>query len=735
MALNVGELNVRMTLDDKELKKGLDSSLSSMKKVGKQMSALGKTMTLGLTLPLAAVGAASIKMASDVEEMEGKFNVVFQGMTDDVNAWATDFSDSISRSVYDVKEFAASFQDTFVPMGFARDKAAELSQALTELTFDLSSFYNKAESDVMRDMQSALVGNHETVRKYGIVITEAAIQQELLNMGISKSADEITIQEKVMARMNIIYAGTSDAQGDLIRTQESFENQLRALKAELKDVSVQMGQVLIPIVLKVIGHVNDAVQAFGNLDPAMQENIVYAGLLVAALGPVLMILGQVATGASAAAGAITALKGAFIGAETAGAAAGAGMAASLGAVALAAGAVVVGGIAIDKAIGAAVEAGVIDGYERSIDQIQKESPIDITVPVYATTDIIGMDVDPTQLQEQIDREMQIKQGGKFKTSIDLSTVFDTDDVEFVSWLDKFIDKFNDKKGELEQDAIDLQIEIDTEAAQADFLKLINEWQSELSGMSVDFGKSLADLTISLGKELDSSILYELNSLLEKKILTKDEKARLSELQGMENSFDIKTQGGLTNLVSILETSLRPENLATLGMSEDVINTIQGEPLQTAIEQLKVNQDIMQLASAQATQLAQQYDLTEDQKASLEGYLADVYSQAIGFEAQVISAIGSVVTAINALELSVTVDASGLLSGGTGTVQAAGGESGTLLTGGSAGGAMINTTTSDPEGLTELQRQNATLEEIKEALVDYHPANPTNADLIWKLPLY
>ena len=74
---------------------------------------------------------------------------------------------------------ASTVQDTFVPLGFARNEASDLSVQLTKLAVDVASFNNASDTETMRAFQSAIVGNHETVRRFGIVITEATLQQEL----------------------------------------------------------------------------------------------------------------------------------------------------------------------------------------------------------------------------------------------------------------------------------------------------------------------------------------------------------------------------------------------------------------------------------------------------------------------------------------------------------------------------------------------------------------------------
>ncbi len=96
----------------------------------------------------------------------------------------------------------------------------------------------------MRDFQSALVGNHETVRKYGIVLTESALKLDALKEGMDPKT--LTAQQKAFLRLKIIIAGSTDAIGDAKRTSESFANTLKRVKAEIKDTSVLLGQLLIP---------------------------------------------------------------------------------------------------------------------------------------------------------------------------------------------------------------------------------------------------------------------------------------------------------------------------------------------------------------------------------------------------------------------------------------------------------------------------------------------------------
>jgi hypothetical protein len=207
---------------------------------------------LAMAGAFAAVSIKSIQLAGDVEEMESKFNAVFKETAPDARRELEDFATTVNRSRFELMDMASSLQDTFVPLGFARDEAAKLSVNLTKLAVDVASFNNASEPDVMRDFQSAIVGNTETVRKYGIVITQATLDAELLNMGIEGGVRSASEAEKAYARLNIIMGGTSDAHGDAARTADSFVNQMKALNAAVEEAQVAWGQVLIPVVSKAI---------------------------------------------------------------------------------------------------------------------------------------------------------------------------------------------------------------------------------------------------------------------------------------------------------------------------------------------------------------------------------------------------------------------------------------------------------------------------------------------------
>lgn len=293
-------LHFKFDGDASSFKRAVQSSKASLGSFQKQLSAIGgnlrsfgQTMTLGVTAPLALLGRSFVNAASDAEETASKFTAVFKDLSGDAEAFVQSTAGELGRSTTDLRKYMATFQDTFVPLGFAREEGLQMSEALTGLTMDLASFNNMSEPDTLAALQSAIVGNHETMRQFGVIINQAGLDQELLNMGIEGGAKAATEAQKAQARLNIIINGTADAQGDALRTSGSFANQMRRLGGQFTEFAEEIGNIVIPVIKNVIKFFGDVIQKFRALPGEMKIiAVVLAGVAMAA-GPVIAVLGMI----------------------------------------------------------------------------------------------------------------------------------------------------------------------------------------------------------------------------------------------------------------------------------------------------------------------------------------------------------------------------------------------------------------------------------------------------------
>lgn len=257
-----------------QVNKSLGKTDDAAKKTSATMDKLktvGKVAAAALAAAAVALAVKSVQAASNLEEVTAKFETVFGDAADQADDWAKVLVDSYAMSTREARQYLSSVQDLLVPMGMAADSAAEMSNEVVKLSADLGSFNNMPTERVMADMQSALVGNFETMKKYGVVLNATLVQQKAINMGLVKTKDELTAAEKAQAAYALILEGTRAAQGDMIRTQDSYANQVKFMKAAMEDFSAALGAVFIPAIKPVVEWLTKALRALAGMMNAFKD--------------------------------------------------------------------------------------------------------------------------------------------------------------------------------------------------------------------------------------------------------------------------------------------------------------------------------------------------------------------------------------------------------------------------------------------------------------------------------
>ena len=240
-------------------------------KPDKKTKNLTKTLKIGADVFVAfgvvaaVVGKKLINLASDAEEIQSKFDVVFRETQKDMNEWTETFASNVGRARQDIKKFTSGLGDVLKPLGFVTEEAGELSKEMVQLALDVASFNNRQDEDVIRAFTSAITGERESLKTLGIVITEADVKTEAYTSGLARQGAELSKTAKAQATINLLFKNSTDAQGDLIRTQDSFANKSKALQATLKDLGEVMGNFLLPMATAVVSKFTDIAKTFENL--------------------------------------------------------------------------------------------------------------------------------------------------------------------------------------------------------------------------------------------------------------------------------------------------------------------------------------------------------------------------------------------------------------------------------------------------------------------------------------
>lgn len=265
-------LKLSILADVASLTKELKKAQGDVDDFGDRLGKAGKVIGAALAAAAAAAGAMAIKIgkdavvaASNLAETTSKVGVIFGESADEINKFAETAATALGQSKQQALDAASTFAIFGKSAGLAGDDLVSFSTDLTVLATDLASFNNTTPEDAINAIGSALRGEAEPLRKYGVLLDDATLRAKALEMGIYNGSGALTSQQKVLAAHQVIMAQTTVAQGDFERTSGGLANQQRILAAQLENTKATIGQALLPVVL-------DMVSAFNrNVLPAIQN--------------------------------------------------------------------------------------------------------------------------------------------------------------------------------------------------------------------------------------------------------------------------------------------------------------------------------------------------------------------------------------------------------------------------------------------------------------------------------
>ena len=204
-----------------------------------------KTAAMGFK----AVGKAiysSIQKSSSYTETINLFTVSMGEYAYEAQQYAETVSEKMGIDPAEWMQFQGTIMTLATGFGIAGDRASVMSQQLTQLAYDISSFREMSVGDAMLKVQSGFAGELEPLRAIGYDLSQARLAAIALELGIDKSVSSMTQAEKAQLRYYAIMTQVTSAQGDMARTLESPSNQLRVFKAQLNMAAREIGNIFIP---------------------------------------------------------------------------------------------------------------------------------------------------------------------------------------------------------------------------------------------------------------------------------------------------------------------------------------------------------------------------------------------------------------------------------------------------------------------------------------------------------
>lgn len=238
----LAEAYVEIGSKTKSFDDGLVSSEKSLmafvSRANSMLAAVGAGLgTAGLVSFLSDAATA----ASDLNETISKTGQVFGSASGQVTAFADEMADQFGAVKQVTLDAASMFGLIAQGAGMTAGEAANLSIRLVRLADDASSFFNVPLDAALEKIRAGLVGESEPLRAFGVMLSETAVQQQAFSMGLASTTKDLTEQEKVLARVELITRGLAKAQGDHARTMDGYANQIRKLSGEWQNFKAEIG--------------------------------------------------------------------------------------------------------------------------------------------------------------------------------------------------------------------------------------------------------------------------------------------------------------------------------------------------------------------------------------------------------------------------------------------------------------------------------------------------------------
>lgn len=252
-----GCLNFDTNINSEGFEKGLKSLSDMVGDIKPKLKSLAMAVTAAFSVKkLVDFGRQSIETASDLAEVQNVVDTAFGESKQKMEEFADTAVKTYGISKLTAKQTGSNFMAMAAGMGLANDSASDMAMALTGLSADMASFYNVGQDVASTALKSIFTGETETLKQFGIVMTDANLQAYALSKGITKSTADMSQAEKVQLRYNYVMSQTALAQGDFAKTSDSWANQTRILSEQWKEFGATIGTVLMNVLLPAVKAIN-----------------------------------------------------------------------------------------------------------------------------------------------------------------------------------------------------------------------------------------------------------------------------------------------------------------------------------------------------------------------------------------------------------------------------------------------------------------------------------------------
>ena len=266
--------------------KSLNKGQGALKSFGTVAGNIGKVAAAGiagLSVAAVTVGKDMVELASNAKEAESAFEATFGEAIPEFGTFIEDFSKKAGLATFELKDLLKTSGSVLQGIDMSAEASANLSKELAIVAGDVAAFNNVqgGTQPVLETFTKALLGERESLKTYGIAISEAEVQTKAFEMTGKSSAKELTRQEKALATYELLVKKSTTSQGYLNAEQDTFATKSKQAQAKIKELQATLGAELLPIVEQLLPVIIDMVQEVG---PHLTEAIKTVAPFIASIG-------------------------------------------------------------------------------------------------------------------------------------------------------------------------------------------------------------------------------------------------------------------------------------------------------------------------------------------------------------------------------------------------------------------------------------------------------------------
>lgn len=264
MAVTVENLEIRVQSSSTDASKNVDKLGESIEKASKGFKEFKDSITSAVSsvIKITKKIGELVEKSNDYEETLNFFRVAMKDYYEDALDYATRVENALGIDSTQWMQYQATFQNMSEGFGIGAENAEIMSRNLTQMGYDLASVFNLDFDKSMKKMESALSGQSRAVRDFGVDISQAALEELALSMGIEKNVQNMTQAEKAQLRYIQLFNTINGLglSGDFQRTIESPANALRVLASNAQIAARELGNMFIPVLNKILPYATAVVK-------------------------------------------------------------------------------------------------------------------------------------------------------------------------------------------------------------------------------------------------------------------------------------------------------------------------------------------------------------------------------------------------------------------------------------------------------------------------------------------